>query len=167
MGYLYATRYIAVRFNGKNPSPDLPRGPNVPDIPRSSKTTVTAHFSSDLRIASDASSADDQISQKSSQKSIQKSILSPFSGPISWKAEKHNTVTTLSTEAELLAFIHTGMEALATQRLFKQLGLQRDQQLEIECNNQQTIRLATLETPGLRLPSGTLTFTAAGLDRDT
>lgn len=73
-----------------------------------------------------------------------------FGGPISWKAGKQDTVTTSSTEAELLAFTHTAKEALATQRLFQQLDLQLDQQLVIQYDNQQTIRLITLQMPRIR-----------------
>jgi hypothetical protein len=61
------------------------------------------------------------------------------------------TVTTSSTEAELLAFTHTAKETIATQRLFKQLDLQLDQEPTIEYDNLQTIRLITLETPRLKM----------------
>jgi len=132
ISYLYATRYLAIQFGGTGPS--------------STAGPIQIAYSSDLKIASDAAFADDQQTRKSSQGSI----ICLFGGPVSWKAGKQDTVTTSSTEAELLAFTHTAKEAIATQRLFKQLDLQLDQPLTIECDNQQTIRLISLETPRLK-----------------
>jgi hypothetical protein len=119
--YLYATRHLAIQFNGSSDS---------------------SHF----QIASDAAFADDQSTRKSSQGSI----LCLFGGPISWKAGKQDTVTTSSTEAELLAFSHTAKEAIATLRLFVQLDLQLDRIPTIECDNLQTIRLITSEIPRIK-----------------
>ena len=42
-----------------------------------------------------------------------------FEGPIAWRANKQDTVTTSSTEAELLALSQTAKEAIFTSRLFK------------------------------------------------
>ena len=121
--YLYTTRYLAIQFDGSD-------GP----------------IESQLRIATDAAFADDPETRKSSQGSI----TCLFGGPISWKAGKQGTVTTSSTEAELLAFTHMAKEAIATKRLFQQLGLKLDQEVTIECDNQQTIRLITLDIPRIK-----------------
>jgi len=40
-------------------------------------------------------------------------------GPIAWRANKQDTVTTSSTEAELLALSQTAKEAIFTSRMFK------------------------------------------------
>lgn len=128
--YLYPTRFLAIQFNG-NPSLAI---------------KIEQSLIPDLKIASDAAFADDLKTRKSSQGSI----FCLFGGPVSWKAGKQDTVTTSSTEAELLAFTHTAKEAIATERLFKQLDLRLDDPLVIECDNQQTIRLVTLETPRLK-----------------
>ncbi|KAK7583642.1 hypothetical protein V3481_012924 [Fusarium oxysporum f. sp. vasinfectum] len=132
ISYLYATRHLAIQFGGTSPSPTT--GP------------IQVEHSSDLKIASDAAFADDQKTRKSSQGSI----ICLFGGPVSWKAGKQDTVTTSSTEAELLAFTHTAKESIAIQRLFKQLDLKLDHLPTIECDNQQTIRLISLETPRLK-----------------
>ncbi|KAJ0126164.1 Uncharacterized protein HZ326_30728, partial [Fusarium oxysporum f. sp. albedinis] len=132
ISYLYATRHLSIQFGGTSPSPTT--GP------------IQVEHSSDLKIASDAAFADDQKTRKSSQGSI----ICLFGGPVSWKAGKQDTVTTSSTEAELLAFTHTAKESIAIQRLFKQLDLKLDHLPTIECDNQQTIRLISLETPRLK-----------------
>ncbi|KJZ69618.1 hypothetical protein HIM_10981 [Hirsutella minnesotensis 3608] len=130
--YLYATRYLAIQFSGT----DKGSRPITPRI----------EYSSDCQIASDASFADDPSTRKSSQGSI----VCLFGGPISWQASKQATVTTSSTEAELLAFTHTAKETIATYRLFKQLSLQLDDSPTIQCDNLQTIRLINSDLPRLR-----------------
>jgi len=98
-----------------------------------------------LTISSDASFADNSEDRKSSQGFIMKL----FGGPITWKASKQPTVTTSSTEAELLALSHVAKEAIYIGRLFKDIRLDLEEQLMIECDNQQTIRL--LQEQNLRL----------------
>ncbi len=61
-------------------------------------------------IASDASFADNRVDRKSSQEYI----MTLFRGPIAWRANKQDTVTTSSTEAELLALSQTAKEAIYT-----------------------------------------------------
>jgi hypothetical protein len=151
ISYLYATRYLAIQFSGQSPKPTIIQiaiptagsaaGPAAAPGP-ADQTDQDLEF----LVASDAAFADDPKTRKSSQGMI----MTLFGGPISWKAGKQDTVTTSSTEAELLAFTHTAKEALATQRLFQQLDLQLDQQLVIQCDNQQTIRLITLQMPRIR-----------------
>ena len=92
--------------------------------------------------ASDASFADNTLDRKSSQGDI----MLLFGGAIAWKANKQNTVTTSSTEAELLALSQTAKEAIFTSRLLKALTLQLNEPLVIECDNSQTLRLVTEES---------------------
>ena len=87
--------------------------------------------------ASDSSFADNAIDRKSSQGYIM--IL--FGGAIGWRANKQDTVTTSSTEAELLALSQTAKEAIFMSRLFKALSLELNEPLRIKCDNRQTIRL--------------------------
>ncbi|OAQ65574.1 polyprotein [Purpureocillium lilacinum] len=89
--------------------------------------------------ASDASFADNTVDRKSSQGYV----MMLFGGPIAWRASKQATVTTSSTEAELLALSETAKEAIFASRLLKQLQVQIDRPLLIECDNTQTIRLLT------------------------
>src|SRR5437667_11844969 len=64
-----------------------------------------------------------------------------FGGPIGWRANKQDTVTTLSMEAELLALSQTVKEAIFMSRLFKAMTLRLDEPLIINCDNTQTLRL--------------------------
>src|SRR4051794_25750538 len=73
-----------------------------------------------------------------------------FRGAVSWKAGKQDTVTTSSTEVELLAFTYTAKEAIAIKRLFEQISLKLDYPLVIECDNQQTIRLIKPDQPRIK-----------------
>ena len=92
--------------------------------------------------ASDASFADNTLDRKSSQGYI----MLLFGGPIAWKANKQDTVTTSSTEAELLALSQTTKEAIFISRLLKALMLKLNEPLVIECDNSQTLRLVTEES---------------------
>ena len=58
---------------------------------------------------------------------------------IDWKATKQKTVTTSSTEAELLAISAAAKESLWWNRFFKAIELDPGHQTQIECNNMQTI----------------------------
>lgn len=95
--------------------------------------------------ASDASFGDNTLDRRSSQGYVMKL----FGGAITWKANKQDTVTTSSTEAELLALSQTAKELIFTGRLLKDLGLQLPTPLTIECDNKQTIRLIVAEAAKL------------------
>ena len=69
-----------------------------------------------------------------------------FGRPIAWKANKQDTVTTLSTEAELLALSQTAKEAIFISRLLKAMILRLDKPLVVECDNLITLRLVTEES---------------------
>jgi hypothetical protein len=112
IGYLQRTRHLCVRYGHES--------------------TATS-----LVCASDASFADNKIDRKSSQGYI----LKLFGGPVTWRANKQDTVTTSSTEAELLALSQTAKEAIYLSRLLKAMSLELDEPLIIECDNRQTIRL--------------------------
>ncbi len=57
------------------------------------------------------------------------------------KANKQDTVTTSNTEAELLVFSQTAKEAIYISRLLRTMRLRLDENLTIQCDNKQTIRL--------------------------
>ncbi|KAL2137577.1 hypothetical protein VTI28DRAFT_8991 [Corynascus sepedonium] len=96
----------------------------------------------DLRIASDASHADNTVDRKSSQGYA----IKLFGGLIAWRANKQDTVTTSTTEAELLALSQTTKEGMYVSRLLRELGVELDElRLTVECDNKQTIRLVTQE----------------------
>jgi len=60
-----------------------------------------------------------------------------FGGPIAWRANKQDTVTTSSTEAELLALSQTAKEAIFVSRLFKAITLQLNEPLIIDSSTRQ------------------------------
>src|SRR6266480_4937342 len=64
-----------------------------------------------------------------------------FGGVIAWRASKQDTVTTLSTEAELLSLSQTVKEAIFMSRLFKAITLRLNEPLTIHCDNTQTLHL--------------------------
>ena len=97
---------------------------------------------------SDAAFADDKITRFSSYGFC----LQLFGGTIHYKATKQRTVTTSSTEAELLALSNTAREYMWWRRLFRAINLRLDDDIEqptIYCDNQQTIRLLNMEAPRL------------------
>ena len=64
--------------------------------------------------ASDSSFADNIMDRMSSQGYV----MLLFGGPIAWRANKQDTVTTSTTEAELLALSQATKESLFIRRLF-------------------------------------------------
>ena len=98
-------------------------------------------------VASDASFADNTLDRKSSQAYAMKL----FGGLIGWRANKQDTVTTSTTEAELLALSQAAKEGQYISRLLRELTVQLDQnRIEIQCDNAQTIRLVTEEIAKLQ-----------------
>jgi Reverse transcriptase (RNA-dependent DNA polymerase) len=94
---------------------------------------------SDLfEVASDSSFADNILDRKSSQAYVMKL----FGGTIGWRANKQDTVTTSTTEGELLALAQAAKEAMFISRLVKELGVTLDDsRINIQCDNKMTIRL--------------------------
>jgi hypothetical protein len=91
-----------------------------------------------LQVASDASFADNTLDRKSSQGYA----IKLFGGLVTWRASKQDTVTTSTTEAELLALSQVAKEAIFTSRLLKELQVTlSDPIITIKCDNTQTIRL--------------------------
>jgi hypothetical protein len=74
-----------------------------------------------------------------------------FGGLISYRANRQDTVTTSTTEAELLALSQTARECIYISRLFEALTLKLNEPLEIRCDNSQTIRLLTEESAKLKI----------------
>ena len=100
-----------------------------------------------LQIASDASFADNTLDRKSSQGYA----IKLFNGLIAWRANKQDTVTTSTTEAELLALSQVAKEAIYISRLLKELGIKLPSPtIIIQCDNKQTIRLVTEEVSKLQ-----------------
>ena len=110
--YLAYTKDLSIMFNGKGDS----------------RTIFLA--------SSDASFADDPDTRHSSQGYA----FRLFQGLVDWKASKQKTVTTSSTEAELLAISAAGKEVLWWDRFFQSISFNPGHTTNIQCDNIQTIR---------------------------
>jgi hypothetical protein len=93
-------------------------------------------------VASDASFADNSTDRKSSQGYA----MRLFGGLVGWRANKQATVTTSTTEAELLALSQAAREGIYIRRLLRELEVEIDRDdVVIQCDNQQTLRLVKEE----------------------
>ncbi|KAI8665375.1 polyprotein [Fusarium sp. Ph1] len=127
------------RFNS-NPGPKHHQAADRVLLYLKKTKNLALQFGQDDRflVASDASFADNLEDQKSSQAYV----MRLFGGTIGWRANKQSTVTTSTTEAELLALSQAAKEAMFITRLVKELGIQlEEEKIHIQCDNQQTIRL--------------------------
>jgi len=72
-----------------------------------------------------------------------------FGGPIDWRAAKQKTVTTSTTEAELLALSHTTKDYLWWKRLLSSLELDLEEAGDepVLCDNKQTVQVLQKDHP--------------------
>jgi hypothetical protein len=95
-----------------------------------------------FEVASNTLFADNSINQKSSQAYA----IKLFRGLIRWQANKQDIVTTSITEAKLLALSQAAQEGQYIHQLLQELTIKLDNhQIQIQCNNAQTIRLVTMD----------------------
>jgi hypothetical protein len=122
--YLYGTRFLAIQYNGENDNDDEA-----------------------LVITSDTSFADDEATRRS----LQGHITLLFGGPVNWKAGRQDTVTTSTTEAELLALQRSAAETISINRLFRDISFDLGAPLKLFCDNLQTIRLVVNDAKRLTI----------------
>ena len=137
-----------VRFN-HNPSPQHHKAADqVLHYLHNTRTlALQLGGADDYVVASDASFADNSIDRKSSQAYAMKL----FGGLVGWRANKQDTVTISTIEAELLALAQAAKESLFVSRLLAELTVQLDDhRIKIQCDNKQTIRLVTAEIATLQ-----------------
>jgi reverse transcriptase-like protein len=91
--------------------------------------------------------SDSAFADNLDRKSSDGYLFTLYGGPVDWKASKQETVTTSSTEAELLALSRTAKELMAWKRLFDRLSYCMDGGMKIYADNQQTIRLLKAQEP--------------------
>ena len=113
--YLYTTRFRAIEY-GRNSSMES------------------------IEFASDASYGDN-IDRKSSAGYI----CQVYGGPVDWKASKQPTVTTSTTEAELLGLSDAARSLQWSKRFISRIQFTPDHPLSIRCDNRQTVDLLTSE----------------------
>ena len=93
----------------------------------------------DFLVATDASFADNR-----DRKSSQAYVMVLFGGVIGWRANKQDTVTTSTTEAELLSLSQGAKEGQYIKRLLNELDVNLDDhRIRIHCDNRQTICLVS------------------------
>ena len=129
LSYLQTTKYYAIEFSDPTPTKDMD-GEKDDEV---------------LLVSSDASFADDPETRKSTQGYL----MRLFNGPIMWQSSKQKTVTTSTTEAELLSLSHTARETIALYRLFANIEFDPEHLPSILCDNQQTVGLVHKERPQL------------------
>ena len=95
--------------------------------------------------ASDASFADEPTRWWS----IEGGLFQLFGGSLDWFSTLQRTVTTSSTEAELLALSHICAWLFWWRRVFENLSLDLDSETTVNCDNLQTVRLMMKEAPKL------------------
>jgi hypothetical protein len=118
VAYLYSTKTLAIEFSGSIDEEKV------------------------FIAASDAAFADNKATRRSSEGYL----LKLFGGAIDWHATKQKTVTTSTTEAELLALTHAAKEVYWWKRLFRSIQLDPGHESVLSCDNQQTINLLTKDT---------------------
>ncbi|KAF7174442.1 hypothetical protein CNMCM5623_007239 [Aspergillus felis] len=96
-------------------------------------------------IASDAAYAD-QLDRSSSEGYLVKL----FGAAVDWRAGKQRTVTTSTTEAELLALSEAAKNVYWWKRLFLDIGFDPEHEISILCDNRQTVGLLRNEEPTIR-----------------
>jgi hypothetical protein len=112
--YLYSTRYLAIEY----------------------AAGVEGVESESVQFASDASYGD-----HADRKSSAGYICLMYGGPVDWKASKQPTITTSTTEAELLGLSEAGKHLQWWRRMLQQVGIQLAHPIVIDCDNQRTIAL--------------------------
>jgi Reverse transcriptase (RNA-dependent DNA polymerase) len=120
ISYLYQTRNLAIEYTGQATEPIF-------------------------SCSSDAAFADDSLTRRSSDGYL----FQLYGGAIDWRAGKQRTVTTSSTEAELLSLSFTAREVMWWKRFFAAIRFDSEQDVSIACDNIQTIRILTKEAPKL------------------
>jgi Reverse transcriptase (RNA-dependent DNA polymerase) len=113
--YLYTTRFRAIEYG---------KGSGIESI----------------EFASDASYGDN-IDRRSSAGYM----CQVYGGPVDWKASKQPTVTTSTTEAELLGLSDAARSLQWWKRFIARIQFTPDHPISIRCDNQQTVDLLTSE----------------------
>jgi hypothetical protein len=113
--YLYTTRYLALQYGDRG---DM----------------------ESIELASDASFADNQDRRSSAGY-----ICQAYGGPVDWKATKQRTVTTSTTEAELLGLSDAARSLQWWKRFLDRVSFKPSHTITLQCDNQQTITLLTTE----------------------
>jgi hypothetical protein len=124
IAYLYSTRYLALEYSATQQNHDQL-----------------------IHVKTMECAADAAFGNTPDRRSIQGFVFKLFGGPIHWQSSKQATVTTSSTEAELLGVSFAAKELVWTRNLFEKLQFNPDCLPELQNDNLQTIRLLTKSDP--------------------
>jgi hypothetical protein len=113
--YLFSTRFLAIRYSHV-------------------ATKATADTAAIFTAASDAAFADN-----SDRKSSEGFLFRLYGGPLDWTAKKQRTISTSTTEAELLALSEAAKQLIWWHRLFRDICFE-GASATIDCDNRQTVR---------------------------
>ena len=91
--------------------------------------------------------ADASYASSPDRRSVEGYTFKLFGGVIDWSSRKQSTVTMSTTEAELLAMLNVGKEAIWWNSLFNKLGFKTGHDLKLYNDNKQTVRLLTAQDP--------------------
>lgn len=129
ISYLYSTRHLAIEYSASA------------NYQEALTTTASREIFDN--------SADASFANNPDRRSGEGYVFKLYGGPIDWASRKQSTVTTSTTEAELLALLHAGKQAIWWNHLFEKLHFNTGHELSIKNDNRQTIRLLTAQTPVL------------------
>ena len=73
---------------------------------------------------------DSAFADNPDRKSTEGYVFKAFGSAIDWKSSKQSTVTTSTTEAELLSLAHGGQQLLWWRRLLKELRIENADQIK-------------------------------------
>ena len=130
--YLHATKYLAIKYS---PSGGGELTVQSPDDDQLSAKHVFEN------------TADASFANSPERRSYEGFTFKLYGGMIDWAARKQATVSTSTTEAELLALLHAGKACIWWINFFGKLGFDYDHSVKIYNDNMQTIRILTSEQP--------------------
>jgi hypothetical protein len=137
--YLKGTKYHSLVFGAPTTSPGVEYTPTI-----ATETAANADIQARFTASSDASFADNP-----DRKSTEGFLFTLFGGSIDWKSTKQKTVTTSTTEAELLSLSHAATMLIWWLRFFSEIELELGQDATLHCDNLQTVRLMIQDAPKL------------------
>jgi hypothetical protein len=144
-----ATSHLAQFLS--NPSPDHLHGINqVISYLYQTKDRAICYHSNTSGLPSVQFFSDASFGDGHDRRSSEGYLCKIFGGPVDWKAAKQKTVTTSTTEAELLAASEAGKSLCMWLRVFKQVVFDPGHSVALGCDNKQTVRLLTSEAPQLQ-----------------
>jgi hypothetical protein len=122
ISYLYSTRHLALEYSGTNGNQEI-------------------------QFDTMECTADSAFGTCSDRRSTQGFVFKLFGGPIHWQSSKQATVTTSTTEAELLGVAHAAKELIWLRNFFDKIQFDPDCNHLLQNDNLQTIRLLTKDDP--------------------